>query len=81
MERTNAWNTYDPGEQRSCMDFADDYKDFLSQCKTERECIDRFVNEAEAGADHFRTLVIGEVYHITGHDCIQRLDEQIHCPF
>ena len=49
MERTNAWNTYDPGEQRSCMDFADDYKDFLSQCKTERECIDRFVNEAEAG--------------------------------
>ena len=31
------------------MDFADDYKDFLTHCKTERECIDRFVNEAESG--------------------------------
>ena len=49
MERINAWNTYDPGKLRSCMDFADDYKDFLTHCKTERECIDRFVNEAEAG--------------------------------
>ena len=27
MERINAWNTYDPGKLRSCMDFADDYKD------------------------------------------------------
>ena len=49
MERINAWNTYDPGKLRSCMDFADDYKDFLTHCKTERECIDRFVNEAESG--------------------------------
>lgn len=47
MERINAWNTYDPGMQKSCMDLADDYKDFLDNGKTERECIDRFVNEAE----------------------------------
>ena len=33
--------------QKSCMDLADDYKDFLDNGKTERECIDRFVNEAE----------------------------------
>ena len=32
---------------RSCMDLADDYKDFLDHGKTERECVDRFVNEAE----------------------------------
>ena len=47
MERINAWNTYDPGKQKSCMDFADDYKEFLNNGKTERECIDRIVNEAE----------------------------------
>ena len=29
------------------MDLADDYKDFLGNCKTERECVDRIVNEAE----------------------------------
>ena len=48
MERINAWKTYDAGTLKSCMDFADDYKEFLDQGKTERECIDRFVNEAEA---------------------------------
>ena len=47
MERINAWNTYDLGIQKSYMDFAEDYKDFLNHGKTERECIDRFVNEAE----------------------------------
>lgn len=47
MKRVNAWNTYDSGMLRSCMDLADDYKDFLDHGKTERECIDRFVNEAE----------------------------------
>jgi len=30
------------------MDFADDYKQFLGNCKTERECVDRIVNDAEA---------------------------------
>ena len=48
MIRANAWNTYDEGQQKSCMDLAEDYKEFLSSCKTERECVDRFVNEAEA---------------------------------
>jgi len=32
---------------RSCMDLSDDYKDFLDNGKTERECVDWFVNEAE----------------------------------
>ena len=48
MIRANAWNTYDEGQQKSCMDLAEDYKEFLSSCKTERECVDRFVNDAEA---------------------------------
>ena len=32
---------------RSCMDLSDDYKDFLDNGNTERECVDWFVNEAE----------------------------------
>ena len=48
MQRTNAWKTYDPGKHKSCMDFVDDYKAFLDHGKTERECVDIFVNEAEA---------------------------------
>ena len=47
MKRVNAWNTYDPGMLKSCMDLAEDYKDFLDHGKTERECVDIFVNEAE----------------------------------
>ena len=47
MEKNNSWNTFDPGMSRQCMDFADDYRHFLSDAKTERECVDRFVNEAE----------------------------------
>ncbi len=48
MARVNAWNTFDRGQHKSCMDLAEDYKEFLSSCKTERECVDRFVNDAEA---------------------------------
>ena len=47
MERINAWSTYDLTLQEFCMDFAEEYKEFLSNSKTERECIDFFVNEAE----------------------------------
>ena len=47
MERKNVWNIYDAKQQKACMDFAEQYKAFLDQCKTERECVDFFVNEAE----------------------------------
>lgn len=48
MERENVWNTYDLEMQKSCLDFAEQYRVFLSENKTERECVDTFVNEAEA---------------------------------
>ena len=47
MERINAWNTYDLELQKTCNDFARDYMDFMNQSKTERECVDFFINEAE----------------------------------
>ncbi|MBO5565096.1 MAG: aminopeptidase [Lachnospiraceae bacterium] len=47
MIRKNAWTLYDLETQKKCDKFAEEYKSFLSLCKTERECIDFFVNEAE----------------------------------
>ena len=39
MEKTNAWMKYPEGEKRTqVFDFAEDYRKFLSACKTEREC-------------------------------------------
>ena len=39
MERKNAWEKYPIGEKRDAvMDFAEGYRKFISECKTEREC-------------------------------------------
>lgn len=51
MEKTNAWMKYPEGEKRTqVFDFAEDYRKFLSACKTERECTSFFESKAkEAG--------------------------------
>jgi len=50
MKRKNAWNKYNPEERKQVFAFAEEYKLFLSACKTERECADRMAEEiAEAG--------------------------------
>ncbi len=47
MERANAWKKYPEGKKREVVfDFAEGYRQFLSACKTERECVDYF--EAQA---------------------------------
>ena len=39
MERMNAWEKYPEGKKRNeVFDFAEEYRKFLSDCKTEREC-------------------------------------------
>ncbi len=48
MEKQNAWKTYDLAMQKDCFAFAEQYRQFISDNKTERECIDAFVEEAEA---------------------------------
>ncbi|MBQ7676744.1 MAG: aminopeptidase [Lachnospiraceae bacterium] len=48
MERKNAWEKYPAGEKRGqVMDFAEGYRQFLSNCKTERECTAFFIEEAK----------------------------------
>ncbi len=48
MERKNAWEKYPEGTKRNeVFDFAEHYRKFISDCKTERECVNYFVEKAE----------------------------------
>ena len=47
MEKVNAWKKYSLEERKQVFDFADDYRHFISECKTERECVKRAVELAE----------------------------------
>lgn len=47
MERKNAWMKYSEEDKKAVFDFAEEYKEFLSVCKTERECVTWFRKEAE----------------------------------
>lgn len=48
MERENAWEKYGEEEKQKVFDFAEDYRVFLSDCKTERECVEEFAAQAQA---------------------------------
>ena len=49
MERTNAWSKYtSEKDKKKVFKFAEEYRQFLSSCKTERECVDFFVEKAKA---------------------------------
>lgn len=48
MERKNAWNTYDEQQLAELETLARNYKDFLDNGKTERECVSTSVKMAEA---------------------------------
>ena len=46
--RDNAWNSYDEAAMQEVFALADGYKQFISQCKTERECVKEAIRMAEA---------------------------------
>ncbi|HIT89453.1 MAG TPA: aminopeptidase, partial [Candidatus Merdenecus merdavium] len=48
MERSNAWSKYDQEGREKINDFVEGYKDFISNCKTERECVTQVIKEAKA---------------------------------
>ena len=70
MERLNAWNTYDLAMQQDCMDFAKDYINFLNVGKTERECIDFFVAEAEKNGYIELSRAIAGKKQLKAGDCV-----------
>ena len=61
MNRKNAWTTYSATQLKAVEKFADEYKVFLDNSKTEREAIDTIVNEIEAaGYRELNTLIGGK---------------------
>ena len=44
----NAWNKYSEEELKEVFEFCEGYKDFMSRCKTERECVKETIKLAEA---------------------------------
>ncbi len=57
-----AWEKYDEAEFAKCMEFCENYRQFLSACKTERECVTFAIEEAEKkGYRNFKdVLAAGE---------------------
>ncbi len=47
MDRKNTWETYSSKQLKEVDAFATEYMDFLSEGKTERECVDYIVNAIE----------------------------------
>lgn len=48
MERENAWEKYSVEDLENVFEFAEGYRNFISECKTERECVTKAVEIAEA---------------------------------
>jgi len=58
MEKKNTWETYNSKQLKEVDAFADEYRYFLDQGKTERECVDYIVNAAEkAGYRELKELM------------------------
>ena len=47
MDRKNAWEKYPQDTRDTIMQFCEAYRQFLSACKTERECTEKFVQMAK----------------------------------
>lgn len=47
MERKNAWKKYPQGKREQVFAFAEEYKKFISECKTERECVSELIAQAQ----------------------------------
>lgn len=53
-----AWEKYSKEDKEKVFQLSDRYKDFMSKCKTERECVEEFVTLAEkAGFKNLETLI------------------------
>lgn len=43
-----AWNKYSKDDMKELFEFSEKYKNFMSKCKTERECVDEFISRAKS---------------------------------
>lgn len=47
MERNNIWSTFNSKQLKELETFCDEYKDFISEAKTERICVDLAIKDAK----------------------------------
>ncbi len=76
MERSNAWDKYVTKEEKQkVMDFAEEYRQFLSANKTERECTRFFAAEAQKAG--FRDLdeIIANKEKLSAGDKVYRVNQ------
>lgn len=72
MERKNAWKKYPEGKREEVFAFGEKYKKFISDCKTERECVTELIEQAKAAGfenwkdimDSGRTLKMGDKIYV-----------------
>ncbi|MBR2783882.1 MAG: aminopeptidase [Firmicutes bacterium] len=58
MERESAWKKYDEAQLREVQQLSDEYREFISDCKTERECVARCIALArERGYQDLEELI------------------------
>ena len=58
MERKNAWEKYPEDKRERLLAFAEGYREFISGCKTERECVAKFEKMAQnAGFSDLREMI------------------------
>lgn len=58
MEQKNVWETYSTKQLKELEALNEAYRGFLSECKTERECVDYIVNMAEeAGYKELQDII------------------------
>lgn len=48
MNEKTVWESYTEEDRKKVYDFCEEYRTFLSKCKTERECVKEILKEAES---------------------------------
>ena len=46
MNEKTVWESYTEEDKKKVYDFCEEYRTFLSKCKTERECVKEILKEA-----------------------------------
>lgn len=58
MERKNVWDKYPENKREDVFQFAEKYRQFISGCKTERECVEKFAKMAQnAGYSNLKDII------------------------
>ena len=82
MNEKTVWESYTEEDRKKVYDFCEEYRTFLSKCKTERECVKEILKEAEAkcyrslkevrSVDDLSSTMIGRIAPV-GHTSEQRV--------